>query len=151
MDKSSSLGMPMHHPKKYPRSTSVKAWGCPRGTPSSSAKIKSPFKTLYLYCFMHYVFFLERQLFLVFLVSLILFAAINSWTPTNFIWRRCTRFHLPRTLRFSLLSFTECSSFSATAFGFHFRLDLRSDLVISFHQGVFLPLIFIGFHQKRCL
>jgi hypothetical protein len=28
MDKSSSLGMPMHHPKKYPRSTSVKAWGC---------------------------------------------------------------------------------------------------------------------------
>ena len=33
---------------------------------------------------------------------------------------------------------------------FVFRLDLRSDLVISFHQGVFLPLIFIGFHQKRC-
>ena len=47
--------------------------------------------------------------------------------------------------------FNECSSFSATAFGFRFRLDLRSDLVISFHQGVFLPLIFIGFHQKRCL
>ena len=45
----------------------------------------------------------------------------------------------------------ERSSFSATAFGFRFRLDLRSDLVISFHQGVFLPLIFIGFHQKRCL
>jgi hypothetical protein len=64
MDKSSSLGMPMHHPKKYPRSTSVKAWGCPRGTPSSSAKIMSPFKTLYFYFFMHYVFFLERQLFL---------------------------------------------------------------------------------------
>jgi hypothetical protein len=28
---------------------------------------------------------------------------------------------------------------------------MRSDLVIYFHQGVFLPLIFIGFHQKRCL
>jgi hypothetical protein len=28
---------------------------------------------------------------------------------------------------------------------------LCSDLVISLHQGVFLPLIFIGFHQKRCL
>jgi len=41
--------------------------------------------------------------------------------------------------------------FSATAFGFRFCLDLRSDLVISFHQGVFLPLIFIGFHQKRYL
>jgi hypothetical protein len=33
--------------KKYPRGTSFKAWGCPRGTPSSSAKIRSPFKTLY--------------------------------------------------------------------------------------------------------
>jgi hypothetical protein len=30
-----------------------------------------------------------------------------------------------------------------------FRLDLCSDLVISFHQGVFLPLIYIGFHQKE--
>jgi hypothetical protein len=34
---------------------------------------------------------------------------------------------------------------------FDFHLDLCSALVISFHQGVFLPLIFIGFHQKRCL
>ena len=80
-----------------------------------------------------------------------LFAAINGWTPTNFLWRRCTRFHLQRTLQFSLLLKIECSSFSATAFGFRFRFDLRSDLVISFHQGVFFPLIFIGFHQKRCL
>jgi hypothetical protein len=31
MDKSSSLGMPTH-PKKYPKSISVKGWGCPRGT-----------------------------------------------------------------------------------------------------------------------
>jgi hypothetical protein len=76
MDKSSSLGMSMH-PKKYPRGTSVKAWGCPRGTPSSSAKIRLPFNTLYFYCFMHYAFFLERQLFLL-SVSFVLFAAING-------------------------------------------------------------------------
>jgi hypothetical protein len=38
--------------------------GDARGTSSSSAKIMSPFKTLYFYCFMHYAFFLERQLFL---------------------------------------------------------------------------------------
>jgi hypothetical protein len=69
MNKSSSLGMPMH-PKKYSRGTSVKAWGCPRGTPSSSAKIRSRFNTLYFYCFMHYEFFLERQLFLVFIFVL---------------------------------------------------------------------------------
>jgi hypothetical protein len=80
-----------------------------------------------------------------------LFSAINGWTLTNFFWRSCLAFHLPRTLQFSLLSKNKCSSFSATAFGFHFRLDLCSDLVISFHQGLFFPLIFIGFHQKRCL
>src|SRR3954454_15099714 len=30
MDKSSSLGMSPGHPKKYPRGSSIKAWGCPR-------------------------------------------------------------------------------------------------------------------------
>src|SRR4051812_48885054 len=30
MDKSSSLGMSPGHPKKYPRGSSVKSWGCPR-------------------------------------------------------------------------------------------------------------------------
>jgi hypothetical protein len=49
---------------------------------------------------------------------------------------------------FHSICFNECSPFSRTTFSFCFRLDLRSDLVISFHQGVFLPLVFIGFHQK---
>jgi hypothetical protein len=64
---------PQEISKKYKR----QSLGMPRGTPSSSAKIRSPFKTLYFYCFMHYVFFLERQLFL-FSVSFVLFAAING-------------------------------------------------------------------------
>jgi hypothetical protein len=34
---------------------------------------------------------------------LVLFAAINGWTPTNFFWRSCLAFQLPRTLRFSFL------------------------------------------------
>jgi hypothetical protein len=51
---------------------------------------------------------------------LVFFAAINGCTPTNFFWRSCLAFHLPRILRFSLLSFNKCSSFSATAFSFHF-------------------------------
>jgi hypothetical protein len=135
MDKSSSLGMPMH-PKKYPRSTSVKAWGCPRGTPSSSVKIRSPFNTQYFYCFMHYAFFLERLVFS-FQFCLVLFAAINGWTPTNIFWRSCLAFHLPRTLRFSLLSFNECSLFLLLRLAFIFRLDFCSDLVISLYQGVF--------------
>jgi hypothetical protein len=135
MDKSSSLGMPTH-PKKYPRATSIKAWGFPRGTPSSSAKIRSPFKTLYFYCFMHYAFFLER-LYFSFQFSFVLFSAINGWTPTNFFWKRCTRFHLPRTLSFSLLSFNKCSLFLELRLAFVFHLDFCSDLVISLHQGVF--------------
>jgi hypothetical protein len=51
---------------------------------------------------------------------LVFFAAINGWTPTNFFWRSCLAFHLPRTLRFLLLSFQRVFSFSATAFSFHF-------------------------------
>jgi hypothetical protein len=48
MDKSSSLGMPMH-PKKYARSTSVKAWGCPRGTPFFIGKNQVTFQdTIFL-------------------------------------------------------------------------------------------------------
>jgi hypothetical protein len=135
MDKSSSLEMPTH-PKKYPRGTSVKAWGCPRGTPSSSAKIMSPFYTLYFYCFMHYAFFLERLVFS-FQFFLVLFAAINGWTLTNFFWRSCLAFHLPRTLHFSLLSFNECSLFLELRLAFVFRLDFCSNLVISLYQGVF--------------
>jgi hypothetical protein len=50
---------------------------------------------------------------------------------------------------FSLLSFIECSSFSATAFGFRFRLDLRSDLVISFHQGVYFSSDLYWFSSKE--
>jgi hypothetical protein len=148
MGKSSSLGIPTH-PKKYPRGTSVKVWGCPRGTPSSLAKIRSPFNTLYFYCFMHYAFFLER-LYFSFQFCFVLFASINGWTPTNFFWRSFLAFHLPRPLRFSLLSFNECSVFLELRLAFIFHLDFCSDLVISLHKGVFLPLVHVGFHQKSC-
>jgi hypothetical protein len=59
-------------------------------------------------------------------------------------------FHLPRTLRFSLLSFNECSLFLELHLAFIFRLDLCSDLVISLYQGVFGPLFYVGIHQKSC-
>jgi hypothetical protein len=118
MDKSSSLGMPMHYPKKYPRSTSIKAWGCPRGTPSSLAKIRSPFKTLYFYCFMHYAFFLERQLFL--FSVLFCFVCCNNWLDhimflleemnSLFICQEYSIFHSYR--------FNECSLFLLLVFAF---------------------------------
>jgi hypothetical protein len=46
--------------------------------------------------------------------------------------------------------FNECSLFLELRLAFDFRLDLCSDLVISLHQGVFLPLVHVGFHQKSC-
>jgi hypothetical protein len=49
---------------------------------------------------------------------------------------------------FNSYRFNECSSFSATAFGFCFHLDLHSDLVISFHQGVFFSSDIYWFSSK---
>jgi hypothetical protein len=97
MDKSSILGMPMQHPKKYLRSTSVKAWGCPRGTPFIGKNQVTFQNTIFLLLHALCVF-LGASVVLVFIISLVLFAAINGWTPTNFFWRSCLAFHLPRTL-----------------------------------------------------
>jgi hypothetical protein len=47
--------------------------------------------------------------------------------------------------------FNECSLFLELRLAFDFRLDLCSDLVISLYQGIFLPLVHVGFHQKSCL
>jgi hypothetical protein len=59
-------------------------------------------------------------------------------------------FHLPRTLHFSLLSLNECSLFLELRLAFVLCLDFCSDLVISFHQGVFGPLVYVGIRQKSC-
>jgi hypothetical protein len=45
--------------------------------------------------------------------------------------------------------FNECSLFLLLRLAFDFCLDFCSDLVISLHQGVFLPLIYVGFPQKE--
>jgi hypothetical protein len=82
---------------------------------------------------------------------LVLFAAINGWTPTNSFWRSFLAFCLPRILRFSLLSFNECSLFLLLCLVFFFFcLDLCSDLVISLHQGVFWSLVHVGIRQNSC-
>jgi hypothetical protein len=132
-----------------PRGTSVKVWGCPRGTPSSSAKIRSPFNTLYFYCFIFYAFFLER-LYFCFHFYFVLFVAINGWTPTNFFWSRYASFFIAKNTVVFTLIVQRVFSFSRTAFSFVFCLDFSSDLVLSLHQGVFIPLVYVGFHQKSC-
>jgi hypothetical protein len=62
------------------------------------------------------------------------------------------------TLRFSIVKNTlvftlivqRVFSFSSTAFSFRFSPWFFSDLVISLYQGVFRPLVYVGFHQKSC-
>ena len=151
MEKSSSLGIPMQPPRNIQEVQASKLGDAPEAPPSSSTKIRSPFKTLYFYCFMHYAFFLEHQLFL--FSVFFYFFCYNKWLDhimflleemnSLFICQEHSVFHSYR--------FNECSLFLLPRLAFVFRLDFCSDLAISFHQGVFLPLIFIGFHQKRCL
>src|SRR3954466_1742234 len=85
MDKSSSLGISPGHPKKYPRGSSIKAWGCPRHPRFINKSTRSFFNALYFYCFMHYVLFLERLYFL-----FCVYCFQKSWTPSYFTLERDT-------------------------------------------------------------
>jgi hypothetical protein len=49
---------------------------------------------------------------------------------------------------FSLLSFNECSLFLEMGLAFIFRLDFCSDFVLSLHQSEFIPLVYVGIHQR---
>jgi hypothetical protein len=81
--------------------------------------------------------------------SFFLFSAINGWITSCFGERLTPFFIAKNTLVFTLIV-QWVFSFSATAFSFCFRLDFCSDLVISLHQGVFVPLVYVCFHQKSC-
>jgi hypothetical protein len=120
MDKSSSLGIPMS-PQEISKRYKRQSLGMPRGTPSSSTKMRSSFKTLYFYCFVYYAFFLERQ-YLCFQFSFVLFAAINGWTPTCFFWRRHTLFFIAKNTLVFTIFVQRVFSFSSTAFSFRFSL-----------------------------
>jgi hypothetical protein len=99
---------------------------------------------------MHYAFFLEC-LYFCFEFYFVLFAAINGWTPINFFWRRFTFFHCQEHSVFHSYHFNECSLFLEMCLAFIFHLEFCSDLVLYLHQGVFGPMVYVGFHQKSCL
>jgi hypothetical protein len=64
-------------PKKYPRGTSIKAWGCPRGTPFFIGKDQVTFQHTIFLLLHALCVFLER-LYFCFQFSFVLFAAING-------------------------------------------------------------------------
>jgi hypothetical protein len=64
-----------------------------------------------------------------------------------FILERDTlRFHYQEHSSFHSFSFNECSLFLMLCLAFIFCLDFCSELVISLKQGVFRPLVYVGFH-----
>jgi hypothetical protein len=97
---------------------------------------------------MQYAFFLERQLFLVF--SLV---CCNKWLdPNKFLLEKLPCFSFAKNTPFFILFVsTSVLLFLELRLVFNFCLDMCSDLVIYFHQGVFLPLVLICFHQKSWL
>jgi hypothetical protein len=150
--------------------TKAQAWGCPCNPQEISKKYKRqslgmPPRHPLLHrqksghLLKHYIFiascimrFSWSVSCFCFQFSFVLFAAINSWiTSCWFGGRHTSLFICQEHSVFHSYRFNECSLFLLPRLAFDFCLDLYSDLVISFYQGAFLPLIFIGFHQKRCL
>ena len=70
-------------PEKYSRGTSVKAWDAPKHPHLHQQSIRSSFKTLYFFCFICYVLFLER---LYFFFSFLFFVLCSIWLdPSIFV------------------------------------------------------------------
>jgi hypothetical protein len=70
------------------------------------------------------------------------FVFCNKWLDPNKFLLEWTH----SVFHFSLLSFNECSLFLELRLAYIFHLDLCLDLIISLHQGIFIPLVYVGFH-----
>jgi hypothetical protein len=150
MDKSSSLGIPIS-PQEISKRYNRQILGMPPRHPFFIGKNHVTFQHT-IFSLLHALcVFLGASLFL--LSILFCFVFFNKWLdPNKFLLEEThSVFHLPRTLYFSLLSFNKCSLFLELRLAFVFHLDFCSDLVIYLHQGVFRPLVYVGFHQKSCL
>jgi hypothetical protein len=81
--------------------------------------IRSSFKTLYFYCFICYVLFLERLSFW-FQFYFVLFAVINDWITPYLFWRETRSVFIAKnTLVFTLIV-RRVFSFASTESSFYF-------------------------------
>jgi hypothetical protein len=100
---------------------------------------------------MHYAFFLDRQL-LLFSVFLCFGCCNKCLDRIMCLERDMLRFSFAKnTPFFTLIVSTSVLLFLLLRLVFIFHLDLCSDLVISLNQGVFGPLVYVGFPQKSFL
>jgi hypothetical protein len=63
-------------------------------------------------------------------------------------WKEMYSFSFAKNTPFFTLIVQRVFSFLELRLAFIFRLYFCSDLVISLYQGVFWPLVHVGFHQK---
>jgi hypothetical protein len=103
------------HPNKYRRVTSVKAWGCPRGTLLHRQK-SGHLSTHYIFIASCTIRFLGASVVLVFS-----FVCCNKWLdPNKFLLEKLPYFSFAKNTQFFTLIVQRVFSFSATAFSFHF-------------------------------
>ena len=116
-------------PKKYPRSTSVKAWGCPRHPLLHQQYYRVIFQdTIFLLLDMICVI-LGASFYFAFSFVLFFLLVIAMIDPIILVWERATLRFFIRTLQFPLLLPFECSVFATTAFISCFSLISCSELV----------------------
>jgi hypothetical protein len=128
--KRQSLGMPPRHPLHHRQK-------------SGHLSRHYIFIASYTMCFSWSVSCFSSQF------SFALFAAINVWiTSCWFGGRHTSLFICQEHSVFHSYRFNECSLFLLPRLAFVFCFDLCSDLALSLHQGVFGPLVHIGFYQK---
>jgi hypothetical protein len=98
MDKSSSLAMPHASPQEISKKYKRQSLGMPPRHPFFIGKNQVTFQDTIFLLLHALCVFLGVLVVLFFIISLVLFAAINGWTPIIFFWGSCLAFHLPRTL-----------------------------------------------------
>jgi hypothetical protein len=116
MDKSSSLGIPTH-PKKYPRGTSVKAWGCPLRHPFFIGKNQITFQNTIFLLLHALCVFLGASYF----SFQFCFVFYNKWLdPNKFLLEEMYSLSFAKNTPFFTLIVQRVFPFSATMFSFHF-------------------------------
>jgi hypothetical protein len=106
-------------PRNIQEVQASKLGDAPRGTPSSSAKIRSPFNTIYFLLLHALCVFLVASVVLV--SVLFSFGYCNKWLdPNKFLLDKLPCFSFAKNNPFSILIVQRVFSFSATTFSFRF-------------------------------
>jgi hypothetical protein len=118
MDKSQAWGCPCH-PKKYPRSTSVKVWVCPRHPLLHQQKYEVIFQDTILLLLHKVCVVLGASLYIFLVLSC--FVCCNKWLdPSIFLLKKTHSVSIAYNTLVFILTVLRVFSFASTAFSFYF-------------------------------